>query len=267
MEAKAGAAERRRQGIGAGEGGGDATETFQRARRPEQKAERRGAILAAAAELARRDGVRAVSLSDIARAVGIHKSALLRYFETREQIFLELTAREWRDWEAATTAELGEIAASDGTPAAAAGTGAEAAARTGADAVATGTASAVAATLARSFVSRPLLCDLLPHAALNLERHASIEAVRAYKETSTGAVAAVAEALAGPLAELDEEERRELVSYVALLAGSMYQIATPPEPLVRLYEEEPHLGHFLLDFEGRLTRAASVLIAGLIALD
>jgi AcrR family transcriptional regulator len=217
-----------------------ATEPFQRARRPEQKEQRREAILAAAADLARRDGVRAVSLSDIARAVGIHKSALLRYFETREQIFLELTAREWRDWEAEGTAALGEIAPGD--------------------------AEAVAATLARSFVSRPLLCDLLPHAALNLERHASIEAVRSYKETSIGAVEAVAGALAVPLPELDEAERGEAVSYVALLAGSMYQIATPPEPLVRLYKEEPRLGHFLLDLEGRLARAASVLIAGLRAL-
>jgi len=72
------------------------TETFQRARRPEQKAQRREAILAAAADLARRDRVREVTLSDIARAVGIHKSALLRYFETREQIFLELTGRAWK---------------------------------------------------------------------------------------------------------------------------------------------------------------------------
>jgi AcrR family transcriptional regulator len=216
------------------------TEPFQRARRPEQKEQRREAILAAAAELARRDGVRAVSLSDIARAVGIHKSALLRYFETREQIFLELTAREWRDWEAEVTAALSKIAAAD--------------------------AEAVATTLARSFVSRPLLCDLLPHAALNLERHASIEAVRTYKETSIGAVEAVAAALAAPLPELDEAERGEVVAYVALLAGSMYQIATPPEPLARLYEEEPRLGHFLLDLEGRLIRAASVLIAGLRAL-
>jgi AcrR family transcriptional regulator len=229
-----------RQARASSEGSAE-TESFQRARRPEQKEQRREAILAAAADLARRDGVRAVSLSDIARAVGIHKSALLRYFETREQIFLELTAREWRDWEAEVTAALGGIAPGD--------------------------AEAVAATLARSFVSRPLLCDLLPHAALNLERHASIEAVRAYKKTSTGAVAAVAEALAGPLPELGDEERGEAVSYVALLAGSMYQIATPPEPLARLYEEEPRLGHFLLDLEGRLTRAASVLIAGLRALD
>src|SRR6201986_4859149 len=147
------------------------TESFQRARRPEQKEQRREAILAAATELARRPGVRAAPLSDTARAVGIHKSALLRYFETREQIFLELTAREWRDWEAKVTAAFGQIAPGD--------------------------ADAVAATLARGFVSRPLLCDLLPHAALNLERHASIEAVRAYKETSTCPGAAVAVGPAG----------------------------------------------------------------------
>lgn len=226
-------------------------ESFQRARRPEQKAERREAILAAAAELARRDGVRAVTLSGIARAVGIHKSALLRYFETREQIFLELTAREWRDWESEVTGALAEMTPSDGAVAASG------------DPRSPETADAVAALLACSFVSRPLLCDLLPHAALNLERHASMEAVRAYKETSVGAVETVARALAGPLPDLDDEERFEIVAYVSLLAGSMFQIATPPEPLARLYEEEPRLGHSLLDLEGRLIRAASVVIAGI----
>src|SRR5882757_5219532 len=122
-----------------------ATEDFQRARRPEQKEQRREAILAAAAALARRDGVREVTLSDIARAVGIHKSALLRYFETREQIFLELTGRAWGEWQGATTAALGGLVPGD--------------------------ADAVAAALAASFVERPLLCDLIPHTALNLERH------------------------------------------------------------------------------------------------
>jgi AcrR family transcriptional regulator len=214
--------------------------SFQRARRPEQKAQRREAILAAAADLARRNGVREVTLSDIARAVGIHKSALLRYFETREQIFLELTGRAWREWQEATTAALGELSPGD--------------------------ADAVATTLARSFVERPLLCDLIPHTALNLERHASVAAVRAYKTTSLGAVGAVAEALAGPLPDLSADERLEVISAVALLAGSMYQIATPPPPLAELYKREPDLGHSLLDLDGRLTRATRVVIAGLEAL-
>src|SRR3984885_431901 len=85
-------------------------ETYQRARRPEQKLERRDAILGAARELALRDGVRAVSLADIAALVGIHKSALLRYFETREQIFLELTAQAWQEWTTALADWLGAVA-------------------------------------------------------------------------------------------------------------------------------------------------------------
>src|SRR6201994_906743 len=81
-------------------------ETFQRARRPEQKLQRQDAILGAARDLALRDGVRNVSLGDIAARIGIHKSALLRYFETREEIFLELTAQSWQEWGDALQAEL-----------------------------------------------------------------------------------------------------------------------------------------------------------------
>ncbi|HEX4308081.1 MAG TPA: TetR family transcriptional regulator [Solirubrobacterales bacterium] len=221
--------------------GSRTSEDFQRARRPEQKEQRREAILAAAADLARRDGVREVTLSQIARAVGIHKSALLRYFETREQIFLELTGREWGAWREATVAALGALKPGD--------------------------TDAVAAALAGSFVERRLLCDLIPHTALNLERHASVEAVHAYKLTSLGAVDAVAAALSGPLPDLTDDGRRELVSYVALLAGSMFQIATPPPPLADLYKREPKLGHSLLDLDARLTRATRVAITGIATLD
>jgi AcrR family transcriptional regulator len=138
------------------------TEIFQRARRPEQKLQRQDAILGAARDLALRDGVRNVSLADIAARVGIHKSALLRYFETREQIFLELTAEAWRDWARHLHARL--------------------------DAAPTGSARLVADVFARSFSDRPLLCDLIAHTPLNLERNVSPEAVRRYKRTSLGVV-------------------------------------------------------------------------------
>jgi hypothetical protein len=120
--------------------------------------------------------------------------------------------------------------------------------------------------LADGFVSRPLLCDLIPHTALNLERHASLDAVHAYKLISLGAVERVARALATPLPQLAQAQRRELVSMVALLAGAMYQIATPPPSLAALYLAEPALGHALLDFPERLRHAARVTIAGLLEL-
>ena len=61
-----------------------------RARSPEAKAAREQAILDAARALGRDRGIRTVTLTDIADAVGMHKSAMLRYFETREEIFLRL---------------------------------------------------------------------------------------------------------------------------------------------------------------------------------
>jgi AcrR family transcriptional regulator len=216
-------------------------EAYQRARRPEQKLERRDAILAAARELALRDGVRAVSLADIAARVGIHKSALLRYFETREQIFLELTAQAWRDWVAGLHAALD--AASPAAP---------------------GAAALVADVFARSFGSRPLLCDLIAHTPLNLERNVSPEAVRSYKLTSLGAVDEAAALVRRVLPALTLAECVEFVSALASLAGAVWQIANPRPVLVEFYAADPALARACVDLVPRLRRTAEILLAGLI---
>src|ERR1700737_3482519 len=80
---------------------------FQRARSPEAKQHREDAILAAARSLGAKRGIRQITLTDIADAVGMHKSALLRYFETREQIFLRLTAESVASAFSTTLAERG----------------------------------------------------------------------------------------------------------------------------------------------------------------
>ena len=213
-------------------------QTYQRARRPEQKLERRDAILGAARELALRDGVRAVSLADIAARVGIHKSALLRYFETREQIFLELTAEAWRDWTAALHAGL--------------------------DAVEPGAAALVAEVFARSFGDRPLLCDLIAHTPLNLERNVSPEAVRRYKLTSLGAVDEAAAIVHRVLPGLTLTEGGEFVAALASLAGALWQIANPTAALAEFYASDPVLARACVDLTPRLRRTAEILLAGLI---
>src|ERR1700753_3348135 len=192
--------------------------TYQRARRPEQKLERRDPILAAARELALRDGVRAVSLADIAARVGIHKSALLRYFETREQIFLELTAQAWREGTAARLAGLDDAA--PGSPASA-------------------SAALVADVFARGFSDRPLLCDLIAHTPLNLERNVSPEAARAYKLTSLAAGGEAARMLRGVLRELPLAESTEFAAPLASLAAPQCQIANPAPALAELYASDP----------------------------
>jgi AcrR family transcriptional regulator len=220
---------------------GEAAEPFQRARRPEQKQQRREDILAAARDLALADGVRGVSLAGIAARAGIDKSALLRYFETREQIFLELTAREWGPWLRALHDDL------DGVPAGFA------------DA-----AGLVADVVARSFGDRPLFCDLLAHTPLNLERNVSPEAVRRYKLISLAAVAEAADVVHRALPELTEQECREFIAAIASLAGSLWQIANPVPALAALYAADPALASACVDLVPRLQRTAEILLAGLI---
>lgn len=79
----------------------------------------------------------------------------------------------------------------------------------------------------RSFADRPLLCDLIRHTALNLDRHTSAEAVRRYGLTSLGAIGGVVHRV---LPELTQTECTESVSAMTTLAGALWQTANPPEP-------------------------------------
>src|SRR3954467_8498264 len=74
------------------------TAPFSRARRPDQKQQRRREILDAARDLATDRGVARVSLGDIATAVGLATSNVLRYFGTREEIYLQITMQTGADW-------------------------------------------------------------------------------------------------------------------------------------------------------------------------
>src|SRR5580700_2550058 len=153
---------------------------FQRARSAEAKQLRESAILEAARSLGAERGIRQVTLTDIAEAVRMHKSALLRYFETREEIFLRLTAEAWQEWSGALRAELGMLA--NPTPV------------------------AVATVFAGTLSARGAFCDLLAQAPLNLERNVSVEAVRAFKlvtHTELDAIVIVVRRLLPPLSESD----------------------------------------------------------------
>ncbi|MCT2586947.1 TetR/AcrR family transcriptional regulator [Actinophytocola gossypii] len=211
--------------------------TFQRARRPEHKRQRYEAILTAARELATREGVRAVTLSDIAGAVGMHKSALLRYFETREEIFLRVAQADWEDWAAAMTGALAPLAP--------------------------GSVAEVSAALARTLAERPLLCDVLTHAPLNLERNVSMDAVRAYKRAAHAATVEVMAAARRVLPELSEEDALDLVGATCMVAASLWQVTHPPPLLADLYEHEPGLEHATLEFEPTIVRLATTLILGI----
>ena len=208
----------------------------QRARSVEAKQQREEAILEAAAQLGAERGIRQVTLTEIAQAVGMHKSAMLRYFETREQIFLKLTAAGWRDWSAALRQQLGRW--QPGVP-----------------------AGTIAQAFADSLTARPMFCDLLAQAPLNLERNVSIESVRAFKLVTLEEVAAISSEL-GRLLGLTEQQAVDVIATATSLAGALWQMATPGPEVQQLYRSDPRLAHAVVEVGPRLTRVLTALLTG-----
>jgi AcrR family transcriptional regulator len=223
------------------------TTGFQRARSAQAKQERESAILAAAQELGAARGIRTVTLTDIADAVGMHKSAMLRYFETREQIFLRLTAIGWHEWSADLRSRLGELPAD-----------ADAASPAPAPAVAV----AVATAFADSLVGRPMFCDLLAQAPLNLERNVSLESVRAFKLATLAEVHAITAELTR-LRDLTELQAVDVIATATSMAGALWQMATPGPEVQALYRSDPRLAHATVEVGPRLTRVLTALLTGL----
>ncbi len=216
---------------------------FQRARSAQAKQERESAILAAAQELGAARGIRTVTLTDIADAVGMHKSAMLRYFETREQIFLRLTAIGWREWSADLRSRLGELPTDTATPAPA-------------------PAASVATAFADSLVTRPMFCDLLAQAPLNLERNVSLESVRAFKLATLAEVHAITAELTR-LRDLTELQAVDVIATATSMAGALWQMATPGPEVQALYRSDPRLAHATVEVGPRLTRVLTALLTGL----
>ncbi|WP_331760200.1 TetR family transcriptional regulator (plasmid) [Streptomyces sp. NBC_01471] len=210
---------------------------FQRARSPEAKRLREDAILEAARALGVERSIRDVTLTDIAARAGMHKSALLRYFETREEIFLRLTAAGWQEWSLALAARIRAIAEPGPAP----------------------VAEAFAATLAR----RGMFCDLLAQAPLNLERNVSVGVVRDFKLASLAARQDIFAALDEKLPSLDRDDGLDLIATAVAVAGAFWQIATPGPEIAALYRSDPRLAHAVIDVEPRLARILTATIKGM----
>jgi AcrR family transcriptional regulator len=211
---------------------------FQRARTPERKQRRADDLLDAARRLAREEGAQAVTLTEIANTAGVHVSAVRRYFESREEIFLRLADQGWQEWAQALRRQLGTDTAV--------------------------TPYGLAAALADTLSERPLFCDLLAHAPLSLERAVSAEVVHAFKLSAVTAAQDIAETMTTALPDLHYAAARDLVTTTMALAQSLWQITHPPQTVAVLYRDDARFAHVDVDFAPHLTRLLHACILGLI---
>ena len=217
--------------------------TFQRARTEEQREIRRQAILDVASAMLDEMPVAAVTLNELSRRVGLAKPNVLRYFESREAVLLELLDRILREW---LTELAGELAAGIDENQSMAER-----------------AAAVAEILSRSLSGRVVLCDLLGAQGGVLEHNVSVEVVTRYKRASLDRLTTATGLIQKYLPELGENATQFSLQAM-VLAGALSVYSTPPPSLRAAYRAEPGLARFHLELRDSLKLALTATLLGVL---
>jgi AcrR family transcriptional regulator len=212
------------------------TSSFVRARRPEQREVRRQAILDAAEAMLGEMPVDDISLRALSKRADLATSNVLRYFETREAVFLELLDQTWQTWLDGLETELPKAPAPY---------------------------REVARAYAESLARRPLMCELISVLAGVLERNVSRESVITFKARALEHTTRTAHIVAAHIPELDEAAALELTSMVSNFVAGLWPVANP-SPVVAEAINDPCLIRAKVNFTDRLSRTITVLIAGLL---
>lgn len=224
---------------------GEAT-AFQRARTPEQQAERRRVILDAARAMLAESAPQDVSLRELSARVGLAKSNVVRYFPTREAVFLEVLVEDWAAW-------LDDVAAGLGARRPTAGSTADGASATA--------AREVAGVLAATLATHPRFGALLAATPGVLERNIPVETARVFKRAALDRVRRLAALVAGP-AGLDEAAAFRFAGAAWALTAGAWPMAHPSSAVAEALED-PELGLMCVDLVPDLTDALAALLVGL----
>jgi AcrR family transcriptional regulator len=218
--------------------------SFQRARSEEQREARRRAILATASQMLDELPVAEISLNELSRRAGLAKSNVLRYFESREAILLELLESLLDEWLAALPALLADGVDADRSPAE--------------------RAAQVARTLAESLSSRRVLCDLISAQAAVLERNVSVELATQHKRAGLADLGELAELIRRHLPELGGDGAQRAGVLGAVLIGALWTHSRPSDSVLAAYRRDPTLAVFRLDFIPAVTDALTTILRGVL---
>ena len=213
------------------------SKTWQRARKPEQKAERRQAILDAAGSLLDEAGLDETALNEIARRSGIAKSNVYRYFESREAILLELLLAETDAWVKALRTRLKPLAGS-------------------------GDIDAVAAAFAASLTRRRRFCILIGALASVLEHNVGETTLAEFKGRLLEALTPAAAALDEAVPALGPERAFSCLAMLIMAASGAWPHCHPA-PAVKRVLKRPEFASMRLDFESTMRDYAALLVRGL----
>jgi AcrR family transcriptional regulator len=218
---------------------------FQRARSEEQREARRQAILGTAAAMLAEMPVADVTLNELSRRAGLAKSNVLRYFESREAVLLELLDSAWQGWLVELDRELADAV----DPAA----------------PVTAHCGQLAAAIAASLAVRPTLCDLVGAQAAVLERNVSPDVAARYKRASLAGITALGALILRCVPELGEQDAVKLAGVTILTTGALWPHTQPSAAMLAAYDADPELAAMRLDFTATIREVLEVMSLGLLA--
>jgi AcrR family transcriptional regulator len=208
-------------------------QSFQRARKPEEINQRRETLLAAAAELFDAEGPAGTGLNAIAAKAGFTKSNVYRYFESREQVLLELFQAEFVALVDALEAAIGAQPSGDVT--------------------------ALAEAISTTFLARPRCCQLISILASTLEQNVS-EATIAETKTHMGDQnARIIVALSARMPGATPADCGWAIAMGGTLLAGMWPTANPP-PAAQAVLARPEFAHLRMMPERDFKRAMIALL-------
>lgn len=209
-------------------------QTFQRARSPEHKELRRRMILDAATRVLDRDGFNDTSLNAIAQEAGVVKSGLYRYFESREEILLELMVS---DVTAMCTAFSDAVTGQMGV-------------------------DRLADLMADCFIDNPRLCLLTSRMASTLEHNITGDTIRGVKRRLNECSDVVATAMCRAIPHWAIGDCHNGLRMVYVLVAGLYPMTNPPQH-VRAVMDEPEFCNSAPDFAPNVRYAMLAMFRGI----
>ncbi|MEH1928944.1 TetR family transcriptional regulator [Nostoc sp.] len=200
---------------------------FQRARHPAQIEQRQEAILHAALTLFLRRGLENVSLNDIAREVGLAKSSIYRYFDSREHIFLIILQRLAAAFEERIYPPLEKLRGK-------------------------GTVTKVAKVLVDTYINSPEYGELITVVNSVLERRLTPELIANFRSVFLERRKRLAAALTAALVGAAYEKMLPLTLHIFLHVPGLWTFCFPSEESLTLLNESSH-AHLKLDFRQEMT--------------
>ncbi len=222
------------------------SDTFQRARTAGQRAERAGAILAAARSILEEMPVHEITLNGIARRSGFAPSNVLRYFDSREAVLLALVSSETEAWLDDLTAlplpEGGSLV---------------------------DRCRSAAGDIARTMEAHPRFCDLVSVQVAVLERNVSSETALAFKSESVEQLQRLAdwqETVIPELAGNPLQVSLRLATRTVLIAGALWAQSRPAPDVAAKLADHSKLLRMQAPFVRGTEETLSLLLFGAVSI-